>query len=101
MKRKKPAKCLRRLIAISDKLELSLEGALSGEVDPKTFKDITAAIKDAVTIRRNLFGLPTQAEEESQRIADQKLKIELGKQNPPDPEQCSLFVEFRPEEYSE
>jgi len=101
MRKKRPDKCLSRLIGISDKLEISLENALSEQTDPKTYKDLTAAIKDAVAIRRNLFGLPTQAEAESQRIADGKLKLETMKQSAPDPEQCGLFVEIDPAAYSD
>lgn len=71
--------CLKRLFDISDKLEDSIEQNLEGEVDVKNYKELTAAIKDALAIRRNLYRLPTQAEESSQRIALEKLDLERSR----------------------
>ena len=68
--------CLRKLFEISDKLESSIEQNLSGAVEVKNYKELTAAIKDALAIRRNLYRLPTQSEESAQRIALEKLDLE-------------------------
>ncbi len=85
-------KCMERLIRISNKLECSIEDALSEPLDIKSCKELTAAIKDAVAIRRNLFRLPTQAEEFEQKISFEKL-------NKAREEDSTVSVEFAEDDY--
>ena len=96
---------LDRLIAISDRLERSIEECLSGQVEVKSYKDITSAIKDALVIRRDLFDLPSCREEAELALAREKLSIERSKiclsSSREDGESKSISVEFSKPEYSE
>jgi hypothetical protein len=49
------------------------------KVDTRALKDLTTVIKDLASVIRNVYGLPTQAEAESQRIAAERLKLERRK----------------------
>lgn len=49
------------------------------KVDTRAIRDLTGAIKDLTYSVRNLYGLPTQAERESQRIAAERLNMDKRK----------------------
>lgn len=49
------------------------------KVDTKAVRDMTSAIKDLVYCVRNLYKLPTQAEEAQQRIAAERLAMDRKK----------------------
>ena len=49
------------------------------KVDTKAIKDLTGAIRDLTYSVRNLYGLPTQAEREQQRIAAERLNMDKRK----------------------
>lgn len=55
------------------------EERVYSKFDTKAIKDLTGAIKDLTYSMRNLYGLPTQAEREAQRIAAERLEIERRK----------------------
>ena len=88
MKYKRPDKRLRRLIDISDKLEDRLGRALDETSDPKNYKDLTAAIKDAISIRRDLLGIPGEPKNGRDKTDGKK-------------ESALLKVEISPPEYGE
>jgi len=94
---------LDRLIAISDSLEKSIEQCLSGQVEVKSYKDITVAIKDALAIRRDLFDLPSSREEAELQLAREKLSLEKSKIGlsscREDGDRKSISVEFSKPEY--
>lgn len=48
-------------------------------VNTKAMRDLAAAIKDMTQVLRNLHNLPTQAEQESQRIAAERLELDKRK----------------------
>lgn len=48
-------------------------------VNTKAMRDLAAAIKDMTQVMRNLHNLPTQAEQESQRIAAERLELDKRK----------------------
>lgn len=78
---------LRKLLHASDKLDIMLEGitqALEDRpdiilTDLRGIADIAKALKTAVEIKRNLYGLPTKQQAETMRINLEKLKIEKDK----------------------
>ena len=88
MKYKRPDKRFRRLIDISDKLENRLEQAVDETSDPKNYKDLTAAIKDAISIRRDLLGIPGESKGGRDKSDGKK-------------ESAVLRVEITPPEYAE
>lgn len=49
------------------------------KVDAKAIRDLTASIKDLVTIVRNLYDLPTVQEQRAMDIAADRLKLEQQK----------------------
>lgn len=49
------------------------------KVDSRAIKDLTGALKDMTLVLRNLYNLPTQAEREAQRIAAERLNMDLRK----------------------
>ena len=49
------------------------------KVDTKALKDLTTVIKDLTSVIRNVYGLPTQAEAEAQRVASERLDLERRK----------------------
>lgn len=49
------------------------------KVDTRAIRDLSGAIKDMTTATRSLYGLPTQAEAEAQRVAAERLKLEERK----------------------
>lgn len=49
------------------------------KVDTRALKDLTAVIKDLASIIRNVYGIPTQAEAEAQRIAAERLALDKKK----------------------
>lgn len=98
MARKKPDERLGKLISISDELERSLGRVLAEEPDAKNMKEIAAALREAVAIRRNLLEIPTQSEKESQRLARAKLKAEKSGAKEV---QEGIAVEFSEIDYSE
>lgn len=85
---KKPDKRLLRLIGLSDKLESRLEQAIEQTSDVKNYKDLTAAIKDAITIRRDLLGIPVIIKS-GKESADAKK------------ESAAIRVEISPPEYAD
>ena len=77
--RKDPQQFNRHLISMgmdgcTDTVEKIFE-----KVDTRAIRDLSGAIKDMTTATRNLYGLPTQAEAEAQRVAAEKLKLEQRK----------------------
>lgn len=92
--------CLERLFEISDRLEDSIRQNLEGQVDLKNYKDLTAAIKDALAIRRNLYRLPTYSEESAQKIALEKLDLDRARYGSENSEHV-LSVEFSRPDYCE
>ena len=75
------------------------------KVDAKALKDFTTVIKDLTSVLRNVYGLPTQAEAEAQRIASERLaldrrKLDEGGSNGPDGIDVSLEG-AGPEEWNE
>lgn len=49
------------------------------KVDTKALRDLTAVIKDLASVIRNVYGIPTQAEVEAQRIAAERLEMDKRK----------------------
>ena len=49
------------------------------KVDTKALRDLTTVIKDLTSVIRNVYGLPTQAEAEAQRVAAERLDLERRK----------------------
>lgn len=49
------------------------------KVDTKALRDLTVCIKELTGILRDVYRIPTQAEEESQRIAAERLNLEKQK----------------------
>lgn len=49
------------------------------KVDTKALRDLTVCIKELTGILRDVYRIPTQAEEESQRIAAERLNLERQK----------------------
>lgn len=47
--------------------------------DSRALSDLAKAMKDLTTVIRNVYGLPTVQEEESMRIAGERLKMEQKK----------------------
>lgn len=48
-------------------------------INTKAMRDLSAAIKDMTQVLRNLHNLPTQAEQENQRIAAERLELDKRK----------------------
>lgn len=73
------------------------------KVDTKALKDLTTVLKDLTGLMRNIYGIPTQAEAESQRIAAERLKLEQLKASANDNSGDSIEVVFAagPEEWNE
>ena len=46
------------------------------KLDSKSLRELTASIKELVGIMRNVYGIPTQAEAEAQRIAAERLELD-------------------------
>lgn len=53
-----------------------MEERIYDKVDTRALKDLTATIKDLTAIIRNVYGIPTQAEAEAQRVAAEKLELD-------------------------
>lgn len=49
------------------------------KLDTRAIRNLTGALKDMSQVLRNLYRLPTQAEEESQRLAREKFEFEKQK----------------------
>ena len=77
MKNKKPDERLDRLISISDKLEERLRQAVEEASDVKSYKDLTAAIKDAISIRRDLLGISPEQNGAKEKQEDALIKVEI------------------------
>lgn len=56
-----------------------MEERIYQKVDTKALKELTATIKDLTSIIRNVYGIPTQAEAEAQRIAAERLELDKKK----------------------
>ena len=57
---------------------------------------MTAALKDLTGILRNIYGIPTQAEAEAQRIAAERLEMDKAKAAT-DAGSSDIVVELPPE----
>lgn len=53
-----------------------MEERIYEKLDTRALKDLTATIKDLTSIIRNVYGIPTQAEAEAQRVAAEKLELD-------------------------
>lgn len=62
------------------------------KLDTKAIRDLTSATKDMTYVMRNLYGLPTQAEAEAQRVAAERLKLEQAKAQKEEQESCAEYV---------
>lgn len=49
------------------------------KVDTKALKDLTAVLKDLTGLMRDFYNIPTPAQEESQRIAAERLELDKRK----------------------
>ena len=56
-----------------------MEERIYDKVDTKALRELTATIKDLTAIMRNVYGIPTQAEAEAQRIAAERLELDKQK----------------------
>lgn len=74
------------------------------KVDTRAIKDLSGTLKDLTLVRRNLHGMPTQAEKESQRIAAERLNLDKRKAESGEESDKAIQVAFSGpgmEEYSE
>ena len=75
------------------------------KLDTKGLRDITTTLRELTGVLRNVYSLPTQAEAEAQRIADERLKLErrkLDEGNSGGPEGIDVSLEGAgPEEWNE
>lgn len=78
------------------------EERIFDKVDTRAIRDLTGALKDLTYVRRNLDGLPTQAEKEAQRIAAERLKMDQKKAEMDEGTDKNITVELlKAEEYAE
>lgn len=86
----KDAAALSRLVGIADKLEDlidKLQKKISDEEEVlylsrtpcRELSDLSRAVQTALTVRRDLLGIPTQDQEERQRVARERLALEREK----------------------
>lgn len=55
------------------------EEKISKKVDSKAVRELTAAMKDLTAVLRNVYDIPTQAEQVSMELARERLEIERKK----------------------
>ena len=77
MENKEPDERLKMLISLSDKLEEKLTQAVEEISDVKSYKDLTAAIKDAISIRRDLLGISSEQKSAKEKQEDALIKVEI------------------------
>ena len=77
MENKEPDERLKMLISLSDKLEEKLTQAVEEISDFKSYKDLTAAIKDAISIRRDLLGISSEQKSAKEKQEDALIKVEI------------------------
>ena len=67
------------------------------KVDTKSIKDLTGALKDLACVMRNIYDLPTVAEQSAMELAAQRLELEKAKADVgrPDDEETGI-VEITP-----
>lgn len=71
-----------------------IEEQVLEKLDTKALKDLTGALKDLTTTMRNLYGLPSQAEAEAQRIAAERLLLDQRKAQAGDGDAAEIKVSF-------
>ena len=66
----------RHLVSVSDGQNSDVEERVYNKLDTRAIRDLAAAQKDLAVTIRNVFRLPTQAEEHAQNIAAERLALD-------------------------
>lgn len=69
----------RHLVSVSDGQNSDVEERVYNKLDTRAIRDLAAAQKDLAVTIRNVFRLPTQAEEHAQNIAAERLALDKRK----------------------
>lgn len=69
----------RYVFVLGDESGQRVVDSVEAKLDAKALRDFTAAVKDLVSVTRNVYSLPTDAEKEAQRVARAKLKLDQDK----------------------
>ena len=69
----------RHLVSVSDGQKSDVEERVYNKLDTRAIRDLAAAQKDLAVTIRNVFRLPTQAEEHAQNIAAERLALDKRK----------------------
>lgn len=72
------------------------EEQLFSKLDTKALRDMTAALKDLTGVIRSVYGIPTQAGAEAQRIAAERLEMDKAKAAT-DAGSSDMVIELPPE----
>lgn len=72
------------------------EEQIYSKLDTKALRDMTAALKDLTGVIRSVYGIPTQAEAEAQRIAAERLEMDKAKAAT-DAGSSDMVIELPPE----
>lgn len=81
--------------------EETTEERVFKKADTKAMRNVATALREMTSVMRNLYGLPTQAEAESQRVAAERLELEKEKTAQQKGGGAVVSLEGMPDEYSE